>query len=147
MNSWCSVSKLCDVISIQNLFWKVQCIFLKIFKYISAISVFLFFLLHFLYLLLFFTMRLLVIVEELCLEMFYIYIYIYIYVCVCVCVCVCVVPSKVPRLFCTDIWNCRRHLNIQHLIAIHLIRWLTNFYDFRFKWTATAAIGIHPKKA
>ena len=86
MNSWCSVSKLCDVISIQNLFWKVQCIFLKIFKYISAISVFLFFLLHFLYLLLFFTMRLLVIVEELCLEMFYIYIYIYMCVCVCVCV-------------------------------------------------------------
>ena len=25
--------------------------------------------------------------------------------------------------------------------------WLTNFYDFRFKWTATAAIGIHPIKA
>ena len=24
------------------------------------------------------------------------------------------------------------------------MRWLTNFYDFRFKWTATAAIGIHP---
>ena len=27
-----------------------------------------------------------------------------------------------------------------------LLRWLTNFYDFRFKWTATAAIGIHPTK-
>ena len=26
------------------------------------------------------------------------------------------------------------------------MRWLTNFYDFRFKWTATAAIGIHPTK-
>ena len=25
--------------------------------------------------------------------------------------------------------------------------WLTNFYDFRFKSTATAAIGIHPTKA
>ena len=25
--------------------------------------------------------------------------------------------------------------------------WLTNFYDFRFKWTATAAIGIHPTNA
>ena len=25
------------------------------------------------------------------------------------------------------------------------MRWLTNFYDFRFKWTAT--IGIHPTKA
>ena len=28
----------------------------------------------------------------------------------------------------------------QYVIAIHLMRWLTNFYDFRFKWTATAAI-------
>ena len=27
------------------------------------------------------------------------------------------------------------------------MRWLTNFYDFRFKSTATAAIGIHPSKA
>ena len=27
------------------------------------------------------------------------------------------------------------------------MRWLTNFYDFRFKWTTTAAIGIHPTKA
>ena len=26
------------------------------------------------------------------------------------------------------------------------MRWLTNFYDFRFKWTATAVIGIHPTK-
>ena len=26
------------------------------------------------------------------------------------------------------------------------MRWLTNFYDFRFKWTATGAIGIHPTK-
>ena len=24
------------------------------------------------------------------------------------------------------------------------MRWLTIFYDFRFKWTATAGIGIHP---
>ena len=24
------------------------------------------------------------------------------------------------------------------------MRWLTKLYDFRFKWTATAAIGIHP---
>ena len=24
------------------------------------------------------------------------------------------------------------------------MRWLTNFYDFRLKWTATAAIEIHP---
>ena len=27
------------------------------------------------------------------------------------------------------------------------MRWLTNFYGFRFKWTATAAIGTHPTKA
>ena len=27
------------------------------------------------------------------------------------------------------------------------MRWLTNFYDFRFKSTATAGIGIHPTKA
>ena len=38
-------------------------------------------------------------------------------------------------------------LKIQYGIAIHLMRWLTNFYDFRFKSTATAAIGIHPTKA
>ena len=30
--------------------------------------------------------------------------------------------------------------------AIHLIRWLANFYDFSFKWTATTGIGIHPTK-
>ena len=27
------------------------------------------------------------------------------------------------------------------------MRWLTNFYDFRFKWTATPGIGIHHTKA
>ena len=27
------------------------------------------------------------------------------------------------------------------------MRWLTNSYDFRIKWTATAAIGINPTKA
>ena len=27
------------------------------------------------------------------------------------------------------------------------MRWLTFFYDFRFKWTATVAIGIPPTKA
>ena len=26
------------------------------------------------------------------------------------------------------------------------MRWLTNFYNFRFKWTATAVIGINPSK-
>ena len=27
------------------------------------------------------------------------------------------------------------------------MRWLTNFYDFRLKWTTTAGIRIHPTKA
>ena len=27
------------------------------------------------------------------------------------------------------------------------MRWQTSVYDFRFKWTATAAIGIHPTKS
>ena len=27
------------------------------------------------------------------------------------------------------------------------MRWLINFYDFRFKWTATVGIGINPTKA
>ena len=27
------------------------------------------------------------------------------------------------------------------------MRWLTNFYNFRFKWTATTGIGIHTTKA
>ena len=26
------------------------------------------------------------------------------------------------------------------------MRWLTNVYDFMFKWTATTTIGIHPTK-
>ena len=38
-------------------------------------------------------------------------------------------------------------MTIQYVIAIHLMRWLTNFYDFGLKWTAAAAIGIHPTKA
>ena len=35
-------------------------------------------------------------------------------------------------------------MKIHYVIAIHLMIWLTNFHDFRFKWTATAAIGIQP---
>ena len=35
-------------------------------------------------------------------------------------------------------------MKIQYVIAIHLMWWLTNFHDFRFKWSATAGIGIHP---
>ena len=38
-------------------------------------------------------------------------------------------------------------MKIQYVIAIHLIRWLTNFYDLSFKSTATAWIGVHPTKA
>ena len=38
-------------------------------------------------------------------------------------------------------------MKIHYVIAIHLMRWLTIFYHFSFKWTATAAIGIHPTKA
>ena len=38
-------------------------------------------------------------------------------------------------------------MKIQYVIAIHLMRWLTNFYDFSFKSTATAGIRIHPTKA
>ena len=37
-------------------------------------------------------------------------------------------------------------MKIQYVIAIHIIRCLTNLYDFTFKWTATAAIGIRPTK-
>ena len=55
--------------------------------------------------------------------------------------------DKFPDFFRMGIWNCRRFLKIHYVIAIHLMRWLTNFYDFSFKWTATAAIGIHPTKA
>ena len=35
-------------------------------------------------------------------------------------------------------------MKIHYVIAIHLTRWQTNFYDFRFKWTATAGIGNTP---
>ena len=38
-------------------------------------------------------------------------------------------------------------MKIQYLIAIHLLIWLTNFFNFSFKWTATAGIGIHHTKA
>ena len=38
-------------------------------------------------------------------------------------------------------------MKIQYFIAIHLLRWLTNFYDSRYKWTVTPGIGIHPTKA
>ena len=34
-------------------------------------------------------------------------------------------------------------MKIPYAIAIHLIRWLTNFHDFRLKGIATEGIGIH----
>ena len=37
--------------------------------------------------------------------------------------------NKFPDFFCTGIYNCRTLLKIHYLIAIHLMRWLTNFYD------------------
>ena len=30
---------------------------------------------------------------------------------------------------------------------VHLMRWLANLYDFKFRWTARVAIGMHPTKA
>ena len=88
----------------------------------------------------------------------YIYVCIYIYICVCiyiyiyVCVCIyiyiyiCGVFNNFSVVSCTGILNCHRLLKILYVIAIHLMRWLTNFFDFRFKWTATAAIGMHSTK-
>ena len=52
------------------------------------------------------------------------------------------IPTKERILFPFQQWL----LKIQNLIAIHLMRWLTNFYNFSFKSTATVAIGIHPPK-
>ena len=49
--------------------------------------------------------------------------------------------------FCTGIENWRRSMKIQYVIAKYVMRWLINLYDFRFKWTATIATGIHPIKA
>ena len=48
--------------------------------------------------------------------------------------------------FCAGTYNWCRLLKIQYVIAIHRMWWLTNFYDFRSKWTAMAAIGTHPTK-
>ena len=55
--------------------------------------------------------------------------------------------GKSPDFFVWAFKNCRRLLKIHYVIAIHLMRRLTNFYNFRFKSTATAGIGIHPTKA
>ena len=55
--------------------------------------------------------------------------------------------SFIRDFFRLGIKNCLRLLKIHYVIAIHLIKWLTNFYDFNFKSTATDGIGIHPTKA
>ena len=55
--------------------------------------------------------------------------------------------DKFPDFFRIGILKCRKLLKIQYVIAIHLMWWMIYFYDFRFKWTATAGIGIHPTKA
>ena len=54
---------------------------------------------------------------------------------------------KFPDLFLYRYLKWSKTLEIQYVIAIHPMRWLTNFYDFRFKWTVTAATEIHPTKA
>ena len=33
------------------------------------------------------------------------------------------------------------------MLLLYILRWLANIYDFSFKWTATAGVGIHPTKA
>ena len=55
--------------------------------------------------------------------------------------------NKFPNFFCTGVKNWRRLFKIQYVIAIRLIRRLVNFYDFSFKLTAVAEIGIHLTKA
>ena len=52
--------------------------------------------------------------------------------------------DKFPDVFRMGIYDRRRLLKMQYIIAIHFMRWLTNFYDSRFKWAATEGIGIHP---
>ena len=56
-------------------------------------------------------------------------------------------PSISFQIFLYRHLKYRRLLKIRYVMAMHLMRWLTNFYDFRFKWTAAAAIRIHPTKA
>ena len=85
------------------------------------------------------------------------YIYIYIYLCVRKCAEVCLYIYIYIYIYVVHLISFKTFLVWAFkivvdpwkfpVIAIHLMRWLTNFYDFGFKWTATAAIGIHPTKA
>ena len=54
--------------------------------------------------------------------------------------------NKFPDFFFVQAFNILK-LKIHSVISIHLMRWLTNFYDFGFKCTAIAAIRIHSTKA
>ena len=80
--------------------------------------------------------------------------YLCVYVCMCVRACLyaymCAYVrgayDKFPDFFRMGISNCRKLLKIHYVVAINLMGWLTNFYDFRFKSTATAGIEIHPTK-
>ena len=65
--------------------------------------------------------------------------------CVCVCVCVCVVHSISFQTFFVQALS--QTFKIKYVIAIHLLKWLSNSYDFRFKLTTTVGIGIHLTKA
>ena len=60
---------------------------------------------------------------------FYFHIYIYIYIRDAF--------NKFSDFFCTGISVCYCYTSYE----------MTDFYDFRFKWTATAGIGIYPTKA
>ena len=100
----------------------------------------------------------------------YVCMYVCMYVCVCVCGCIYIHGCELiigmymcmcayvrvhigPETYVVHSISFQtflyRHLKlkIQYLIAVHLMRWLANFYDFGFKWTPTAAIRIHPTKA
>ena len=69
------------------------------------------------------------------------YIYIYIYVCVCVCV----VPSISFQNFFVQAFKIVGD-SWKFTMLLPYILWLTNFYDFSFKWIASTGIGIHPTK-
>ena len=76
--------------------------------------------------------------------------------CVCVCVCVCVyvcmyIHSAFNKFLDFFVQAFKLSQTLEKSVCYCYISydqlWLTNFYDFRFKRTATSAIGIHPTKA
>ena len=54
--------------------------------------------------------------------------------------------NKFPDFFHMGIWAFKIVMDSWKftVIAIHIMRWPTNFFYFRFKWIATAEIGIQP---